>query len=60
MEFYKLFCHRTNWVELWIWERKLIMPEYYEKLEKEHRERLAKLLTPFAIIENCLGHRFYN
>lgn len=41
MAFYKLFYlihHRTDWIELYRWERKIMMPEWYRE-----QERLAQL-----------------
>jgi len=41
MEFYKLYHlvhHRTDWPELWRWQREKIMPEWYEEQRRKKRK----------------------
>lgn len=49
MEFYKLFWYRKNWVSLWRWERRLVMPEFYVNLDKEAIERRKNLFLTTAL-----------
>lgn len=59
MEFYKLFHKRTNWEALWLWQRKLIYPEYYEQKRIESEKRLERLLLPFSIIQRSIENSYY-
>lgn len=57
MAFYKLFRvlhRRTDWYRLYEWQRKIMMPEWYEKQEKRQVEALAKLMIPFMACQNIM------
>lgn len=48
MEFYKLFRivhRRTDWIELWTFERKTVMPERYEEKEEIVQEAIQDLYS---------------
>lgn len=54
MEFYKLFYlihRRTDWVHLWRFERKMMMPEWYEQERIKSRDALKSLLVMGAMVD---------
>lgn len=62
MAFYKLFqiVHfRTDWVQLYRWERKSIMPQWYEERERQSKLHINALrLASFGIMSK-LGKSDY-
>lgn len=62
MEFYKMFYilhRRTDFYRLYRWERKTIMPEWYEEREKQAEIAYQRLMMPFNIMKNELMRRGY-
>ena len=60
MEFYKLFRivhRRTDWIELWTFERKTVMPEWYEERGPRSNSRsifqsVGNLLQFYKVMQN--------
>lgn len=64
MEFYKLFHivhRRTDWNELFQWQRKTIMQEWYEERERRGCMAVQKLLLCDSIIRTfCRNSHYLN
>lgn len=59
MEFYKLFKRRTNWEELYHWQRRLIKPEEYERAEQKCAEAMRKLALTAAMLHSITDRISY-
>ncbi len=58
MEFYKLYFiihRRTDWYKLWRWERKIMMPEWYEERRKQEELAAKRLLFAFNFYDNIIN-----
>lgn len=57
MEFYKMFHvlhRRTDWPALYLWERRIMMPELYEERERRAKAAYASLMIPLMIMDQCM------
>lgn len=53
MAFYKLYFiihRRTDWERLLEWERKIMMPEWYEEKHKRAMQSLQKLSMVYGLV----------
>lgn len=58
MEFYKLYFiihRRTDWYKLWRWERKIMMPEWYEERRKQEELAAKRLSFAFNFYDNIIN-----
>lgn len=57
MEFYKMFHirhRRTDWYKLYRWQRRVMMPEWYEERERRAEAAYRRLMMPFMIMDQCM------
>lgn len=62
MEFYKLYRlihRRTDWPDLYRWQRRILMPEWYEEREKQARLALSQLALAQFGIKAMLGDSYF-
>lgn len=63
MAFYKLFHvihRRTDWYELWRWERQIMMPEWYEEREEQANQALARLKMMNTFVYSMCPSAYYS
>ena len=62
MAFYKLFClihRRTDWPKLYRWQRRIMMPEWYEEKERQAMLHIRRLALMDCGIRAALGESNY-
>jgi len=62
MELYKLYQivhRRTDWPDLCEWQRRVMMPEWYEERERRGRAAIARLMAFDAVIRTSCGNNYF-